>query len=195
MSKSFKDMDMGDFSEFKTTETDNLFGGRDHREVIGNLPSDPLTKKQLRMIFALGNEMGYSKDELKEAYTIESISSLTVKEATDLIEEMIGGVDDKKAQNITAQTELEKTLEWTRSSGVSRIDGRMAKCGHCINFSGENTLCDGKCFKKVLKGTYSGGKVIPMTEDCFEFKHGKLVRKTEKDVVMPSSDYNPDEDL
>ena len=172
----------------------DLFGGTTAKEMIGNSADDPLTNKQLRMIFALGKEMGYEKDEIKGMYEVDSLSSLTIVEAIALIDQMQGHTEEKREKDLSAQTDIEKELEWTRTAGISRIDNSFAKCGHCVSFTGDNTLYQGKCSKNIIRGTYDGRKVIPMTEDCFEFKHGKLIRKTESEVVMPSNDYNPDED-
>ena len=172
--------EMEGFSDFETDKPgmDTVtFGGMTAKEMIGNLPTDPHTHKQMKMIFALALDLGYKKDDVKDVYNIDSLGDLTIAEAGDLIDIMLNDNGESREQLVNAQTEKEQMLVWTKTAGISKIGGGFAKCGHCCNFTGDNTLCSGKCLEGILKGKYDGNKVIPMAEDCFKFKHGELEGK------------------
>lgn len=151
------------------------------------LDSDDATDAQKRYIFVLGKELGLiNKDEIKNEYGIDSIGNLTFKEAKDIINQMsedLEMIKDGDTSSINKITEREKALEWTVDSGVNFVGDSLAKCGHCKFFTGENTSMHGTCDKGIKKGAYHGTERSPMTEGCFEFKHG------EREKVLRAPDY------
>ena len=167
---------------------ETLFNGMTREEALGRLRTDPATEPQKRMLFALGKQLGLDKDGIKDTYGIDSISELTIEGIHDVLEQMLEDVGEKKVVDLKDQTDKESKLKWQKNSGVNYVGPGFAKCGHCKNFTGENTLDSGKCALGIRKGTIEGKQVHPLTSDCFEFKHGPLETNIE---VEPEEGFDP----
>ena len=165
----------------------DIFGGMTAKEMAGRKPEDPLTSKQRAMIFALGKDMGMTKDDIKDTYMIESISDLTIKGAGDIIDQML--IDTGQAVNLAVERagEAESKLLWQKQYGIDMMGDSFAKCGHCRSFSGISTLASGHCEKKIFSGTKQGKEVIPLTQGCFISKYADK-------PVLPGETSTPKDD-
>lgn len=168
-----------------------IFQGQTREDVLGRLPDDPATERQKRYLFVLGRDLGLSgKTEIKEAYGIDSISSLTIEGAGEVIDQMHLDLGIPLEKRERAPKEKESSGVWHRKSGVNYIGETFAKCGQCVHFTG-GLATDGKCKKEVRKGVFKGKKIHPMTKDCFEYTGGELKANIE---VWPEKE-EAEEDL
>lgn len=165
------------FKRVGETEAErSIFGGKTQREAIGLFATDPITQEMIRKMFALGRNMGLTKDEIKMTYGFESFKKLTVGEGIELIDKMAKDAGEEPSedrvlrQTPPSQPKEQKPGVWTKAAGVNLIDGKMARCGQCTSHSG---VCD----KGILKGRVDADKIAPMSGDCFESKFGPLVDK------------------
>lgn len=173
-----------DVSYATIDEASLVANGKTFRDTIGRTRFDPITDQQLAYIHVLGKELYMDSDEIKHMFEIDSLSALNIGQGIDLINALLGK-DQKEVQSgqITKAIEREKLLVWTRTkeSHMNKVGNKVARCGHCVHFTGRCTLETGKCLKGFKPNSFSGELRAPLVENCFEYKHGPLTEKTKKE--------------